>query len=738
MFAASLVVLCAPVIASSFVGDSTGVDSTRVVEMPPMVISASRWQERSSTVSRQILRMDVRDVQQRNPGTMADLVESSGEVFMQRSQMGGGSPRLRGFAANSVLLVVDGVRLNNAIYRSGNLQNLIQLDANALSSTEVLFGPGSVQYGSDAMGGVLVFTTKDPLLSPSGFFAHTSSLARYASATTERTLSAEASFSWENVATYTSVTASMFGDVRSGRTMPSAAPTFGLRTFEVKRIDGRDSIVPTSDPHLQSPSGYSQVNVLQKVLWKIDDVWSLTYGGHLSTSTDIPRYDRLVELRNGRPRSAEWYYGPQFWTLQSLTAKATSLGSVVNDVVATASFQWYEESRHNRNLGNDWLRHQEERVAITNLNIDGRTRLQPGSSIDRDLYYGIEVSYQDISSVASQENIVSGLRTPAATRYPDGGSTYTTYAAYSQLRWGFGSDVTVAVGLRGTAVSLQSAITDSSVFSLPFSTITMTNGAVTGSLGATWIVSELITVHGNVANGFRAPNVDDVAKVFESAGGQLVVPNPGLGPVTVTTAELGVEVRPIVGLALTSSVYRSWLTNAIEVRPFTFNGRDSIVFDGVPSAVVAPQNFGTGRIAGLSCGVDYRAYPWRVMVTATYVTGRDETNDFPLEKVTPSFGRFHMGWYPFDIVNVSLDVRWSAAWTMDMISPIDEAVMGIQYPNGGLPSWTVADLRTSVDISTSWTIQAAVENIFDLHYRSAQSGISAPGRNVVLAVRFRS
>ena len=272
MFAASLVVLCAPVIASSFVGDSTGVDSTRVVEMPPMVISASRWQERSSTVSRQILRMDVRDVQQRNPGTMADLVESSGEVFMQRSQMGGGSPRLRGFAANSVLLVVDGVRLNNAIYRSGNLQNLIQLDANALSSTEVLFGPGSVQYGSDAMGGVLVFTTKDPLLSPSGFFAHTSSLARYASATTERTLSAEASFSWENVATYTSVTASMFGDVRSGRTMPSAAPTFGLRTFEVKRLDGRDSVVATSDPHLQSPSGYSQVNVLQKVLWKIDDV----------------------------------------------------------------------------------------------------------------------------------------------------------------------------------------------------------------------------------------------------------------------------------------------------------------------------------------------------------------------------------------------------------------------------------------------------------------------------------
>ena len=90
------------------------------------------------------------------------MLAQTGEVFVQKSQMGGGSPVIRGFEANKVLIVVDGVRLNNAIYRSGHLQNVITLEPSELESAEIVFGPGSVIYGSDALGGVMDFHTREP------------------------------------------------------------------------------------------------------------------------------------------------------------------------------------------------------------------------------------------------------------------------------------------------------------------------------------------------------------------------------------------------------------------------------------------------------------------------------------------------------------------------------------------------------------------------------------------------
>ncbi|NJN34367.1 MAG: TonB-dependent receptor plug domain-containing protein [Saprospiraceae bacterium] len=71
---------------------------------------------------------------------------------------------MRGFEASRVLLVVDGVRMNNLIYRSGHLQNAITVDQNMLDRVEVLFGTASTVYGSDALGGVVHFFTKKPLL----------------------------------------------------------------------------------------------------------------------------------------------------------------------------------------------------------------------------------------------------------------------------------------------------------------------------------------------------------------------------------------------------------------------------------------------------------------------------------------------------------------------------------------------------------------------------------------------
>lgn len=330
----------------------TATDTLRTLQKKAVVVSASRWAERASTVSRQITVIGSDDVRERNPGTAADLIEGSGEVYMQRSQAGGGSPRIRGFAANNVLMVIDGVRLNNLIYRTGNLQNLIQVDANSLDAAEVLFGPGSVQYGSDALGGVMVFRLREPLLTGSRgtFRSGGEGFVRYASAAQERTMHAEADLSWGTVGSHTSLTLTRFGDLRSGGTFPDAAPTFGRRDWYVDRINDRDTQLVNPDPLVQRSSGYDQMNLLQKLRWKMNQHWSLALTALFTTSGDIPRYDRLFELRtsNGvtNPRQSEWYYGPQFLSLNAMTLSGNHIAPFMDDLTVTVSQQWYEESRH--------------------------------------------------------------------------------------------------------------------------------------------------------------------------------------------------------------------------------------------------------------------------------------------------------------------------------------------------------------------------------------------------------
>ena len=720
--------------------DTTGVDSARVVSSPTIVVSASRWAERASTVSRQITVIRPEDVAARNPGTTADLVEGTGEVFMQRSQAGGGSPRLRGFAANSVLLVIDGVRMNNAIYRSGNLQNLIQVDPNSLASTEILFGPGSVQYGSDALGGVIAMQTKDPVLSDSALSVFSGAFIRTASASGELTGSIEVDLSLPAFASYTAITYSSFGDLRSGRVMPSHQPDFGLRPWTVQRINSRDTVVANTDPHRQISSGYDQLNTLQKFRWKINDDAELRYTGLFTTSTNVPRYDRLIEVRtvgtSTLPRSAEWYYGPQTWLVNSLALDVRPAVWLAEELKVTVAHQWFEESRHSRNFGSAVRRDQLERLSIFSANIDAKIELDESGN-DRDLYYGVEATYQDVRSRASNVDINTDLTTPGVTRYPDGGSVVSQIAAYTQLRWEFHPRLSVAAGLRATAIQLRSQITPESVFKTPFTSIHTEPSAFTGSIGSSWTATDILTFHGNVASGFRAPNVDDIAKVFESEPGRVVVPNPGLRPVTVLTAEGGLHITPLEGVTFQATAYSSWLSDALEKRPFTVDGKDSIDFNGKTSQVIAVQNVGTARIWGISMALDAEFRSVRLHAAVTGVWGRDETNNVPLEHVTPAFGLVRLHWSPARRLDLSADVRWSAAWLVSEISPADQPLIGVTIPQGGLPAWTVVGVRASYDLNTTFTVQAAVENIFDLQYRPAGSGISAPGRNIVTTLRVR-
>ena len=117
---------------------------------------------------------------------------------------------IRGFSANRLLYSVDGVRMNTAIFRSGNLQNVISLDPFSLQTTEVQVGPGSVMYGSDAIGGVMVFET----LSPTSSGKAANILTRFSSAMNEKTIHADISYGGEKLRFLTSISRFDFGDLK--------------------------------------------------------------------------------------------------------------------------------------------------------------------------------------------------------------------------------------------------------------------------------------------------------------------------------------------------------------------------------------------------------------------------------------------------------------------------------------------------------------------------------------------
>ncbi len=160
----------------------------KIFAIEEFVMSANRWEQNKNEVPNKITSILKPAVELQNPQTAADLIGISDEVYIQKSQLGGGSPMIRGFATNRILIVVDGVRMNNAIYREGNIHNVISLDPSAIESTEIIFGPGASVYGSDAIGGVMDFHTKKALFSTGEkLYIKADAFTRFSSANKEKT-----------------------------------------------------------------------------------------------------------------------------------------------------------------------------------------------------------------------------------------------------------------------------------------------------------------------------------------------------------------------------------------------------------------------------------------------------------------------------------------------------------------------------------------------------------------------
>ena len=723
------------IFAISFMGFSQTTQDSTTTELDEVVVSANRWKQNSKDIPQKITVITPQKVALQNPQTAADLLTISGKVFMQKSQQGGGSPMIRGFATNRLLYAVDGIRMNTAIFRGGNIQNVISLDAFATEKVEVLFGPNSVMYGSDAIGGVMSFQTLTPQFSSKeNAFISGSAVTRYSSANNEKTGHFDVNLGWKKWASVTSISSNDFGDLRMG----SHGPEEYLRPFYVQRQNGVDVVITNDDPLVQKPTAYSQINLMQKVRFQPNENWDFQYGLHFSETSSYSRYDRHIRYNNaGLPRYGEFYYGPQKWIMNNLNVTHQSKSKLFDELSLRLAHQFFEESRISRNINNPNREVRTEKVNAYSFNTD----FTKSTSTKNKIFYGFEYVLNDVNSTGVNENIVDDISQDGPARYPQ--ATWQSIGVYLNDQYKISEKTLFQAGLRYNQFVLKADF-DTTFYPFPFTEANLNNGSLTGSAGIVFRPTEKWVISSNVATAFRSPNVDDVGKVFDSEPGSVVIPNPDLEAEYAYNIDLNVAKLLGKNVKIDVSTYYTFLDNALVRRDFTLNGSSEIVYDGELSQVQAIQNAAKANIYGVQFGLDAKlSSGFRFSTDLNFQKGEEELDNGDKSSsrhAAPFFGISRLG-YIASKLDFELNVQFSDKLSFEDLAEEERGKPEIYATdsNGNLysPSWYTLNLKSMYKLNQNFTLTAGLENITDQRYRPYSSGIVSPGKNFILALRAK-
>lgn len=712
-----------------------------------IILSASKGKESRSRIAEELAVALKRDIKKLAPQTTADLLASLPGVKVQKTQFGGGSPVLRGMEANRILLVVDGVRMNNAIYRSGHLQNSITISPNIIERTEVIFGPSSVIYGSDALGGVIHYYTKTPKISTIKE-VNTSVYSRYSSVNNEFTAEGNIEIRNKKWASYTSISYSKFGNLKMGKNRTHGFDNWG-KVFEYSNNSNSfyNSIsIVNSDFEIQKNTGYNQTDLLQKITIPISLKSDLAVNIQYSESSNINRFDKLNEYSDGALKYAEWYYGPQKRLLISSQLKINPNKNWIQKGVITAAFQNIKESRIQRKFSSLDRSYRNESVDVLSLNGDFFVPLT--NTNNRIMSYGFEVTHNKVNSNAYGktlnvfDNTIVGFSDnfTVQSRYPDGGSTYTSLASYLNYRQTINKKATLNTGIRFVNTNLNAKWIDDTFITLPNFDISLNNSAVTATIGYAYKPSNNWQLNSVISSGFRSPNIDDVGKIREKSE-DVTVPNIYLKPEYAYSFEGSVlKYFNNKNFQTGLNIYYTLLNNYITRNQFEINNSSTIFYDGEVGKVVANVNKNNAYIVGSTFSFKGNINPiWFTKGSMTYTKGKAYDTDLPLSSIPPVFGLLAIG-FEKDRLQANLNWKFNSKKRIEDYNLVEGIDNEEQTPYNSLtntyfgnPSWNTFNFNTNYKVTSRVTIYVNVDNIFDTHYKEFASSISASGRNLSLS-----
>ena len=725
-------------------------------KLDEIVLSVARTAAQSKKIAEKVSVISQATLAQNAPTTGANLLLLSPGIRLQESQAGGGSPVLRGFEANRVLLVVDGIRMNNGIYRSGHLQNAITVDPYSLDRVEVIFGSSAVGYGSDALGGVIHYYTKTPKINNSKTLTNRFS-SQLNSARNAANYHFETEASFKNWASLTSMSFATFGSIRMGKNRRHGYDQWGRVPLYSQNNSSSYFPQPSSNPtpNKQLNTGYTQVDVLQKLVFKLPRESQLILNFQWSNSSDIPRFDKLNEYREETLRFAEWNYGPQKRLLFSTVLKLYPKQPLLYKGTITGGIQSVRESRIIRKFSSLNRETQQEDVTVFSLNGDFEMQKKERSHFS----YGFELINNKILSNAFSQSlfveenqiVALGEKQLIPTRYPSDGSSYLSTAVYSNLRINLNTKTSLSMGGRFTNTQLEAQWNEQALIDSSLGRVTHKNNALTGSVSLAYRPTKAWKINLLMSSGFRSPNIDDLGKIREN-NGILLIPNPNLSPEYVRNIEGGIAFGDdLFPLQVNLRFYSTRLKNYIG--RFFYPIAENSSLESYPSIELGNEllitqanfNLGNATIYGLSLDGNLKlSESFNAYGTISFTEADNNPFIGPLPSILPHFGRLEFT-YKRDKLAFLLRHRFNsekhpATFSAGGEDGLEETPK-ILSPQGvaiyaGSPKWGTYSLLTKYQVFDQLRLNLAVENITDEHYRTFASGISAPGRSFIVGATF--
>lgn len=634
------------------------------------------------------------ELRQRFARTAPQALAGVPGVSIQETGPGQGSPYLRGFTGYQTLLLIDGIRLNNSVHRSGPNQYFGTVDPYSIERIEVVRGPGSVLYGSDAIGGTVNVLTRRPHgWSPDGHgFRHAESLhTRFNSSDSSEVLRGEFSATW---------------DQSTGILMGADGKWF-------------DDVAAGDDTGRQANTGYDEWAGDWKLEHHLDAHQRVVFAHQRLRQEDAPRTHRTIFAESfegttvGTDRRHDF---DQARSLSYVQLHAEEQPGPLDSFHASLSFHRQDEELQRVN-GSGAASSQGFEVDTLGLFLQAGSHTPLGH-----LTFGADGYLDEVDSFSSTQSIQGPVADDA---------TYALFGVFIQDELDLSARTTLTLGGRFNRAEVEA---DSVLDPVGGGQTSLTDdwSAVVGSARLLYrLVEDELHLFGGVSQGFRAPNLSDLTRLDSARSNEFEIPSPGLDPEYTTTYELGLKAED-VGAVAQLALFHTDVRDLILRRP-TGN------LNGAGQFEVVKENVGDGEVFGIEAGATVRVGDdWEVFGGATFVEGKVET--FPtsapdteseyLDKLMPFTAHLGARW--------EFEGRWfeflcQGAGDADKLSTADK-LDSQRIPPGGTPGYVVFHARGGWRLGRNLALDIGLENLFDEDYRVHGSGLNRPGRSLVVGL----
>lgn len=608
-----------------------------------------------------------------------DALANATGVHLQQTAPGQGAAIIRGQKGSAVLHLVDGMRLNNAIFRSAPTQYLALVPTMAIERGEVLRGTPTSLYGSDAIGGVVQLIMHRPEFDSQQLTAVGEVLIAASTAERAKRLGATLDAGTNRFATSISAEYADVGDRRVG------------------------------DGQTVKPSAYETRAARWLLAAKPDESTELSLDLHYFEQPRTPRTDELVAgFGQGEPSSSEFWFRPNrrifaHWDLQKHG------GPLDLDWNIDLAWQRVDDDRQTRDYLAPERTIERNRSDLYGLTISASRLTQRGSWIA-----GVDLYHDEVTSRRVTEDLATGLRIEQVPRFPDG-SSMQLLSAYANSTWAVGERHAITVGVRLSDDRTR----------IPGTQIH--NTELSGDIGWVATLNDRWQFTSNLGYGFRAPNVFDVGTLGNRPGNRFNIPNPGLDSEHVVHADVGLRSRSV--------------RTSFEVVVFALRYRDRIT--SVATGSITPEgreitqsvNAATADVQGAEMSLETAlSERWTLSGNLTYTHGvqriRGQGSE-PGDRIPPLNGLVRFEYDPGGNWQVGAWAKYAAS--QSRLS--DRDIGDTRIDPDGTPGWASFGVRAIWRPTGAWTLQLELRNVFDASYRVHGSGIDAVGRNLAFSAR---